>query len=76
MSCAGRALTCTPEAARFLGKARRHLERARTKLGINVHEDAGRAAYLASFRAAQAFIFESLGKVLKTHNGVRRNLSA
>lgn len=40
-------------------------------LGVNLHEDAGRAAYLASFHAAQAFIFENLGKVFKTHKGVQ-----
>ena len=40
-------------------------------LGVDLHEDAGRAAYLASFHAAQAFIFESIGKVLKTHKGVQ-----
>lgn len=61
----------TPEAAGFLRKARRYLERARIMLGVNLHEDAGRAAYLASFHAAQAFIFENLGKVFKTHKGVQ-----
>ena len=40
-------------------------------LGVNLHEDACRAAYLASFHAAQAFIFEGIGKVLKTHKGVQ-----
>lgn len=40
-------------------------------LGVDLHEDAGRAAYLASFHAAQALIFENIGKVLKTHKGVQ-----
>ena len=31
---------------------------------------AGRAAYLAGFHAAQAFIFENTGQSPKTHNGV------
>ena len=61
----------TPEADRFLRKARKHLTRANIMLGVNLHEDAGRAAYLAGFHAAQAFIFESIGKVLKTHKGVQ-----
>ncbi len=32
--------------------------------------DAGRAAYLAAFHAAQAVIFERSGKVVKSHKGV------
>lgn len=61
----------TPEADRFLQKARAHLNRAALMLGIGLREDAGRAAYLACFHAAQAFIFETTGKVLKSHNGVQ-----
>jgi hypothetical protein len=40
-------------------------------LGVRLNEDAGRAAYLAGYHAAQAFIFESVGKVFKTHKGVQ-----
>ena len=61
----------TLEAGRFLQKAQKHLERASTMLGVGLNEDAGRAAYLAGFHAAQAFIFENSGKVFKTHNGVQ-----
>lgn len=61
----------TPETSRFLRKARKHLERAQIMVGVHLYEDAGRAAYLASFHAAQAFIFENLGKVFKTHKGVQ-----
>ena len=61
----------TPEASRFLQKAQTHLERARTMLGVGLNEDAGRAAYLAGFHAAQAFIFEAIGRVFKTHKGVQ-----
>ena len=32
--------------------------------------DAGRAAYLAAFHAAQAFIFEGTGKIAKIHRGL------
>jgi uncharacterized protein (UPF0332 family) len=48
----------TPEADRFLAKAHKHLDRARVTLGVDLHEGAGRAAYLASFHAAQASLFE------------------
>ncbi len=46
----------TPETERFLQNADDH--------------DAGRAAYLAAFHAAQAIIFERTGKVFKSHKGV------
>jgi uncharacterized protein (UPF0332 family) len=61
----------TPEAGRFLAKARRHLDRGATMLGVGLNEDAGRAAYLAGFHAAQAFIFESAARVYKSHKGVQ-----
>ncbi|MFM8332361.1 MAG: HEPN domain-containing protein [Candidatus Methylumidiphilus sp.] len=61
----------TPEAESFLRKACGHLERGRIMLSVNLYEDAGRAAYLAGFHAAQALIFERIGKALKTHNGVQ-----
>lgn len=35
-------------------------------------DEAGRAAYLAGLHAAQALIFESTGKVAKSHKGVQR----
>ena len=61
----------TPEAARYLEKARKCLSHARATLGIGLSNDAGRNAYLAAFHAAQAFIFEQTGKIAKTHSGVR-----
>lgn len=61
----------TPETSRFLQKAQEQLERASTMLGVGLDEDAGRAAYLAGFHAAQAFIYENIGRALKTHNGVQ-----
>jgi len=33
-------------------------------------DEAGRAAYLAAFHAAQALIFERTGRAVKTHRGV------
>jgi uncharacterized protein (UPF0332 family) len=59
----------TPEAERYLAKARLTLEHAHTMLTVNLTEDAGRAAYLAGYHAAEAFIFERTGKVTKTHKG-------
>lgn len=59
----------TPEAERSLAKARRTLEHARTMLTVELVEDAGRAAYLAGYHAAEALIFERTGKVTKTHKG-------
>ena len=39
-------------------------------LAAGLNYDAGRAAYLAAFHAAQAIVFERSGKVVKTHKGV------
>jgi uncharacterized protein (UPF0332 family) len=54
-----------------LNKASRLLIDAETMLGVGLNEAAGRTSYLAGFHVAQALIFERLGKVLKTHNGVQ-----
>jgi uncharacterized protein (UPF0332 family) len=59
----------TPEAARYLAKARLTLEHARKMLTVQLTEDAGRAAYLAGLHAARALIFERTGAVTKTHKG-------
>jgi uncharacterized protein (UPF0332 family) len=47
------------------------LERGHMMLGIPLYEEAGRAAYMACFHAAQGLIFERDGRVMKTHHGVR-----
>jgi uncharacterized protein (UPF0332 family) len=65
----------TPEAGRYLERAQQCLTRARLILAAGVSEDAGRAAYLAAFHAAQALIFERTGTVAKTHRGVRSQFS-
>jgi uncharacterized protein (UPF0332 family) len=39
--------------------------------GLN--EDGGRAAYLASFHAAPAYIFEREGRAAKSHRGVQNS---
>lgn len=61
----------TPQSAGFLDKALKLLSDADIMLGVGLNEAAGRTAYLAGFHVAQALIFERLGKVLKTHNGVQ-----
>jgi uncharacterized protein (UPF0332 family) len=61
----------TPQAARFLDKARQLLGEAETMLRVGLNLAAGRTAYLAAYHAAQALIFERAGKVLKTHAGVQ-----
>jgi uncharacterized protein (UPF0332 family) len=60
----------SPQGARFLDKARQLLDQAETMLHVGLYEAAGRTAYLAGYHAAQAFIFERVGKVFKTHAGV------
>jgi len=60
-----------PQTGAYLDKAQELLDRAATMFGVVLNEDAGRAAYLAGFHAAQAFLFETSGKVFKTHNGVQ-----
>jgi len=59
----------SPEAGRFLAKARLTLDHARRMLSVQLTEDAGRAAYLAGFHAALALVFERTGAVTKTHRG-------
>lgn len=61
----------TPEAAGQIAKALRSLEEAKALTALSFSEAAGRAAYIAAFQAAQAFIFDRTGRVAKTHRGVR-----
>jgi uncharacterized protein (UPF0332 family) len=60
----------TPEARGHLEKARQSLANTWTILSVNLGEEAGRAAYIAAFHAALAFIFERAGAGPKTHAGV------
>ncbi len=60
-----------PETARFVEFARNMLGRADQMCSIHLNDDAGRAAYLACFHVAQAIIFERVGRVLKSHQGVQ-----
>jgi uncharacterized protein (UPF0332 family) len=55
----------------FLAKGSELLERAPALLAQNFTDEAARAAYLAGFHAAQAFVFEATGRSPKTHNGIQ-----
>jgi uncharacterized protein (UPF0332 family) len=61
----------TEEGRRYIAKAQRTLANGRTILSVNLGDGAGRAAYLAAFHAAQAFIFERAEEVAETHKGVQ-----
>lgn len=60
-----------PETGQFIAYARAMLERGKRMLDIGLSEDAGRAAYLACFHTAQAYIFERQDRAVKTHHGVQ-----
>ncbi len=61
----------TPETSEHLAKALEYLTKARGLLDVmHFNDEAGRAAYLAGFHAAQALISERTGKIAKTHEGV------
>jgi uncharacterized protein (UPF0332 family) len=61
----------TPETQEHLDKAREYLTKARNQLDVlHYADEAGRAAYLAGFHAAEALISERTGKVAHTHEGV------
>jgi uncharacterized protein (UPF0332 family) len=59
----------------YLDKARELLDNADAVLRIDLYETAGRTAYLAGFHAAQALIFETSGRIYKTHSGVHGEFS-
>jgi uncharacterized protein (UPF0332 family) len=53
----------------FLEKSQELLNEADAILGINRYEAAARAVYMAGLHAAQALIFETTGRIYKTHSG-------
>jgi uncharacterized protein (UPF0332 family) len=61
----------TPEVAAFLAKAAKLLADGAKMDAVGLHEEAGRAAYMVAFHAAQAFLFARTGKVARTHQGVQ-----
>jgi len=65
-----------PEAADYLGKARQCLDDASKIAALTLlHHIVAREAYLASYHAAAAYIFERTGKTTKTHRGLRSEFS-
>ncbi|HUJ03802.1 MAG TPA: HEPN domain-containing protein [Rhizomicrobium sp.] len=61
----------SPETGEHLEKARTYLTKARGLLDVmRYNDEAGRAAYLAGYHAAQALISERTGRIAKTHEGV------
>ena len=61
----------TPEAARELAAARRHLSDAKAIAGRDIAYAAAREAYLAAFHAAEAFLHDRTGNLAKTYRGLR-----
>lgn len=61
----------TPESREHLDKAREYLAKSSTFLSLDYPDEAGRAAYLAAFHAAQALISERTGRIARKHAGVR-----
>ena len=61
----------TPESTAFFAQAHLMIARAERMLTVSLNEDAARAAYLACFHTAQAYIFERTGKTSKSHHGVQ-----
>jgi uncharacterized protein (UPF0332 family) len=59
----------------FLEKSQELLDEADAILGINRYEAAARAVYMAGLHAAQALIFETTGRIYKTHSGVNGEFS-
>ena len=59
----------------YLDKSRELLDEANAILRIDFYEAAGRTAYLAGFHAAQALIFETSGRIYKSHSGVHSEFS-
>jgi uncharacterized protein (UPF0332 family) len=66
----------SPEAAAYLIRARELLVRGSEAVDVLGHfGSAGRDAYMAAFHAAQAVLLARTGRVAKTHNGVRTEIS-
>lgn len=65
----------TPEAADYLEKARQDLADARKVADIGLAAVAARLAYYAAFHAAEALVLARLGRVGKTHSGVRADVA-
>ncbi len=60
-----------PETADYLAKSRECLDAAKQINALPLPPVAAKEAYLAAYHAARAFVFESTGKVVKSHGGMR-----
>lgn len=60
-----------PETAAYLRKSREFIDKAAGMLAEGWADEAGRAAYLSGYHAAQALIFQSTDRAAKTHSGVQ-----
>jgi uncharacterized protein (UPF0332 family) len=66
----------TPEAADHLAKARQCLDEAKQIAALApLHQIVAREAYFAAYHAAAAYVFERIGKTVKTHRGLRSEFS-
>ncbi len=65
----------TPEAEAYLATAREDLREAGLIAALPLAKAAARSAYYAAFHAAEGFLFERTGKVVRTHSGVRSEFS-
>ncbi|MSO99934.1 MAG: HEPN domain-containing protein [Acetobacteraceae bacterium] len=60
-----------PETADYLAQARECLDAAIQVNTFPLPQIAAKEAYLAAFHAVHAFVFETTGKIVKTHRGMR-----
>jgi uncharacterized protein (UPF0332 family) len=60
-----------PESVDYLAKARECLDAAKTINAIPLPPVAAEETYLAAYHAAHAFVFESTGRAVKSHSGMR-----
>jgi len=60
-----------PESADYLTKSRECLDAAKTINAFPLPQVAAKEADLAIYHAAHAFVFESTGKAVKSHKGMR-----
>jgi uncharacterized protein (UPF0332 family) len=65
----------TPEAERYLAKARECLHDAQVYKTL-IPRIAAREAYLSAFHAAEALIHDRTGRVAKTHRGFAQSSPA
>jgi uncharacterized protein (UPF0332 family) len=59
------------ESAEYLAKARERLSAAEAIAALPFPHVAAKEACLAAYHAAHAYVFESTGKAVKSHGGMR-----